>query len=41
MELLVRSGLPEPHLLEDLMAEAGEILPIVAASIKTARASRK
>ncbi|MBM4041457.1 MAG: four helix bundle protein [Planctomycetes bacterium] len=42
MEILVEAGIVRPHLLHSLMAEAGEILAMVVASIRTARhASRK
>ncbi|UCC29864.1 MAG: four helix bundle protein [Phycisphaerales bacterium] len=40
-ELLIESGLIERTLLESLMQEADEILSLIVASIKTARAENK
>ena len=40
MELLIESSIIEQKLLADLMQEADELLSIVIASIKTARARR-
>ena len=37
MELLIESGLVKKHLLEDLLAEASEIIAMVVASIVTSR----
>ncbi len=39
LELLIESGLVREELLTDLLAEANELVAIVVASIKTARAN--
>jgi len=41
MELIVKSGLMDEKRIKDLEAEAGEILSMVIASIKTARTSSR